>query len=242
MKLTINLEKALLKENVKSILTPSELLQVKQYETMGKIEDNSVFYRLGLDKNIVKGKSIKTVAENNLKGIEKFDKKRVFHVSQIEKICNKYLLKFLPISHFRGEIDAELPQKVLNFELIYNENVSQYNSYIIAPSKSFELEERPKDPLLFYKINDEYYYLIHKWGNDLSIFNRINAICCHYPRTIMSAIVAFIIGLFGFSFITIGLLIIYAVTVGVTSFFDWIEDDDREKAWGKFVYNNPYKD
>lgn len=38
---------------------------------------------------------------------------------------------------------------------------------IIAPSKLFKLEDKD-DPLLFAPIGNNYYYLIHKWGNDLN--------------------------------------------------------------------------
>src|SRR5690606_19200141 len=37
---------------------------------------------------------------------------------------------------------------------------------IIAPSKVFKLENAD-DPLLFAPIGNDYFYLIHKWGNDL---------------------------------------------------------------------------
>ena len=43
---------------------------------------------------------------------------------------------------------------------------------IMAPSKLFELENYD-DPLLFAKLEDGYYYLIHKWGNDLSFFRKL---------------------------------------------------------------------
>lgn len=181
--LTINLEKELIKQNSKTILTPNQLLQIKQYDTLGSLEQNDVLQRIGLNKNLTIGKDIKQKLNENLKQTEKFDKKRVFHISQIEQICNKYWLKFLPIQYFKGEIDENLPQKITNFELIYGESVSSKNSFIIAPSKSFELQEKLKDPLFFYKINDEYYYLIHKWGNDLNIFNRLKAIIKTYPRS-----------------------------------------------------------
>ena len=37
---------------------------------------------------------------------------------------------------------------------------------IVAPSKLFKLKNAD-DPLLFVPIGNQYYYLIHKWGNDL---------------------------------------------------------------------------
>ena len=50
---------------------------------------------------------------------------------------------------------------ILNIYSIYK--VSVVN---IAPSKLFKLEDKD-DPLLFAPIGNGYYYLIHKWGNDL---------------------------------------------------------------------------
>ncbi|WP_395062778.1 hypothetical protein [Flavobacterium sp.] len=37
----------------------------------------------------------------------------------------------------------------------------------MAPSKAFNLKKYD-DPLLFAPIGNDYYYLIHKWGNDLA--------------------------------------------------------------------------
>lgn len=58
-----------------------------------------------------------------------------------------------------------------------------YNFYILAPENMFSLERKKyvtkaelrkeEDPIIFFKINDSYYRMIHKWGNDLSIFRRI---------------------------------------------------------------------
>ena len=50
-------------------------------------------------------------------------------------------------------------------ERIHNTKLEGFK--IIAPSKLFKLENYD-DPLLFAPIGNGYYYLIHKWGNDLS--------------------------------------------------------------------------
>ncbi len=42
----------------------------------------------------------------------------------------------------------------------------------MAPSKLFKLN-KTDDPLLFVPIGNNYYYLIHKWGNDLNPFRKI---------------------------------------------------------------------
>ena len=43
---------------------------------------------------------------------------------------------------------------------------------MMAPSKLFELENYD-DPLMFVNLGNNYYYLIHKWGNDMSFFRKI---------------------------------------------------------------------
>jgi hypothetical protein len=45
---------------------------------------------------------------------------------------------------------------------------------IMAPSKLFRLEDKD-DPLLFAPIGNDYFYLIHKWGNDLHPLRKLFA-------------------------------------------------------------------
>lgn len=186
--MTVNIEKKLLKENQK-LATPQELLVIKEFERVGKIDDSTIISRLGMDRNLRQGERKKHEITQSKQETLKFDQSRVFHISQIESICNKYYLKFLPADMFRGSIDTELPQKLTTFEVAHGERLNPTNSYIIAPARSFELEKKPKDPLFFFKINNEYYYLIHKWGNDLNIFRRILPLCSKIWFTVVSLLV-----------------------------------------------------
>ena len=43
----------------------------------------------------------------------------------------------------------------------------------MAPSKLFKLKNAD-DPLLFTSLGNDYFYLIDKWGNDLSYFRKIS--------------------------------------------------------------------
>ena len=43
---------------------------------------------------------------------------------------------------------------------------------MMAPSSLFQLENYD-DPLMFASLGNDYFYLIHKWGNDLSFFRKI---------------------------------------------------------------------
>lgn len=168
----INLEKELLSQN-KRLMLPEELLVVREYERQTTLEDDAVLTRMGLNRTIRAGKEIKSRVNSKRQQSEKFDQSRVFHISQIEGICKKYYLRFLPTHHYQGTIDADLPTKITTFEIAHGFTCTDSNTFIIAPKESFKLEEKPKDPLMFYRINDEYFYLIHKWGNDLSLTRRM---------------------------------------------------------------------
>lgn len=108
----------------------------------------------------------------------KLDGSRIYMLSQIEEICVKYGLRFLPIGRYKGNYDATLGPKLVKFEQDYCtfvniKGTSTENFVIAAPAASFTLEERPVDPLLFYNLGNGEYYLIHKWGNDLSWWRKI---------------------------------------------------------------------
>src|SRR5690348_8400698 len=164
---TINLEKSLIREN-KKLAIPKELLLINEYNKFTTLAENDVLERIGLNKTLKEGKNIINRINRNLEQTKTFNQERVFHISQIAAICKKYRLRFLPIDRYKGVIDSELPNKISNFEIAYNLKCTKYNTRIVAPMRSFELEKKPKDPLMFYEINEEYFYLIHKWGNNLS--------------------------------------------------------------------------
>jgi hypothetical protein len=103
----------------------------------------------------------------------------VYHVNDVKKICMDYRMRMLPSSYYHGYIDTEFGVKVRNFQEAHN--LSTYdmetNFYIVAPKEAFNLERRERpvnfDPLLLYKVDDDYYKLVHQWGPDLNIFRFI---------------------------------------------------------------------
>jgi hypothetical protein len=169
---TVDLEKKLIEEN-RRLTTPKELLLINEYDKHAGLVDNEVLSRIGLNKQIKTGKRVKEDVSRLQKMAHKYNQERVFHISQIESICKKYHLRFLSAIHYNGIIDDRLPEKITNFEVAYGDKCDEFNTLIVAPKGSFNLEKKPKDPLMFYRINNEYYYLIHKWGNDLNIFRRL---------------------------------------------------------------------
>jgi len=89
---------------------------------------------------------------------------RIYHIDQIQKICIDYRLRFLNSKYFKGGIPQEAVSKIKRLEQEHDIEIKGFK--IIAPSKLFKLEDKD-DPLLFAPIGNNYFYLIHKWGNDL---------------------------------------------------------------------------
>ena len=96
--------------------------------------------------------------------------KNIYHINTIEKICVDYRLLFLDSNYFKGDVPYEAILKIKTLEKEHNIALSGFK--IIAPSKLFRLKNAD-DPLLFAPIGNGYYYLIHKWGNDLSPFRKL---------------------------------------------------------------------
>ncbi len=89
---------------------------------------------------------------------------KIFHISDIEKICITYRLRFLNSSLFKGELPYEAISKIKQLEKEHKISLKAYK--IMAPSQFFKLKNAD-DPLLFAPIGNQYYYLIHSWGRDL---------------------------------------------------------------------------
>lgn len=205
--LKVNLEHELIRTRKVEIAT-QELLKVQEFDRLGDIvTDDEVLNRVGVNTAAKQGRVIKNQHHQMKSQTAIFPQERVFHISQIEALCNKYYLRFLPSRLFCGSVDDKLASKIMQAEIAYGivmdggtvttnsreaENAkeegkmvnkighwilsTQYeigcNTYIVAPASSFKLEERPKDPLFFYQINSEYFFLVHKWGNDLNFTRR----------------------------------------------------------------------
>lgn len=148
--------------------------------------------RAGEDRMILRnlGMAFTIERDTNLQGLRKetemFEQTegRVFTLEEIKTIACKYALKFLRSEHYRGVVDVELPAKIREFykrrgidSIPQSELEYKYKFYILAPQKSFNLERKPKpepvDPIMFYKLNENNYKVIHKWGEDFTLWRRI---------------------------------------------------------------------
>ena len=149
-----NLEEKLLQIKRKSAIEDTIISEVKQilnsdFETEAKIE-KKLF-------------SSSTEIENHF-NFDLLETQNIYHVSQIKKICTDYRLRFLDSKYFKGEIPQTAISKIKHLERKHKQSIKGFK--MMAPSRLFKLEDKD-DPLLFAPIGNGYYYLIHKWGNDL---------------------------------------------------------------------------
>mgnify|MGYP003326849799 CR=1 FL=1 len=118
---------------------------------------------------------IKLKRKSNLKinldfNPDKIESNRLFHINEIKTICIDYRLRFLGFDYFKGNVPDEAYDRLKEFK--QNHPDLNFKIMMMAPSKLFELENYD-DPLMFVSLGNDYYYLIHKWGNDMSYFRKL---------------------------------------------------------------------
>jgi hypothetical protein len=101
---------------------------------------------------------------------DELDTNAIFHISDIKKICVDYRLRFLDTVHFQDSYPEEAISKIKDLENIHNTQLGGYK--IVAPMDVFKLR-KADDPLLFTPMGNGFYYLIHKWGNDVNPFRKL---------------------------------------------------------------------
>ena len=155
-----NIQKQLLRSRNKRISEEKILQQVQDIFTTAEKDKNAILATLK------DGSS----AEGNDLNFDHLESDRIFHISDIEKICVIYRLRFLSTKYFKGKIPYEAVREIKRLEERHETSLKGFK--ILAPSKLFKLENAD-DPLLMAPIGNDYFYLIHKWGNDLSPFRKI---------------------------------------------------------------------
>ena len=106
---------------------------------------------------------------NNFK-IDSLESDRIYHISHIKKICIDYRLRFLDSKYFKGDYPQEAITEIKKTQKTHE--IQLKGLKIVAPSKLFKLKNAD-DPLLFAPMGNDYFYLIHKWGNDLHPFRKL---------------------------------------------------------------------
>lgn len=161
---------------IKKTNIEEKLLRVKErradpqkiIQEVYQILNDSTNSDLRIEKNLGSDQSLAA----NAFDFDKLETQKIYHVDQIRQICIDYRLRFLDSKYFKGDIPVEAISEIKNLEKDHDLELQGFK--IIAPSKLFKLKDKD-DPLLFAPIGNDYYYLIHKWGNDLHPLRRIFA-------------------------------------------------------------------
>ena len=151
-----------------------ELIKERE-KTISSNELNAIIKNIWSKKDSKKDHIIKSLNKrnnskfNNLK-FDKMESKNIFHQDTIKKICVRYRLRFLDSNLFKGEYPKNITSIIRNLEKKHDTTLS--NFMIMAPSKLFKIKS-PDDPILFVPIGNNYYYLIHKWGEEFNILRKL---------------------------------------------------------------------
>lgn len=121
--------------------------------------------------------------------IEGLDPARIFHRDTIRSMCLKYRLRFLDAGLFKGEIPPQALFAVRDLERMAAAPLTSFK--VMAPASRFKLCDSEADPLLFIPVSEDRYYLVHKWGRDLSPWRQISALPVRSPMHL--AITVFVV-------------------------------------------------
>lgn len=157
-----NIEHKLQKSKNKNASSLDILDEVQQILNKHSLKDEQISKQLGSKSNF---------RENDF-DFDLLETDKIFHIDQIKEICIDYRLRFLNSSYFKGKIPQQAISKIKHLEAVHNTEIKGFK--VMAPSKLFKLEDKD-DPLLFAPIGNDYYYLIHKWGNDLHPLRKLFA-------------------------------------------------------------------
>lgn len=148
------------------------------------IEENKIQFD---EKDFNHYKDINQIKNDNKFDFDKLESKKIVHLNAIKKTCISYRLRFLDIHYFKGDIPIEAIDKIKELELDHGIKINSFK--IMAPSVMFRLK-KTDDPLMFVPIGNNYYYLIHKWGNDLNPLRRIRMWPFHSLKNLLFSLLA----------------------------------------------------
>lgn len=156
----VNLFEELLRERNK---------QISSIELKSLIKD--IWHKEDFKKNrIANSLNYKNNKNFNKMKFENMETKNIFHKDTIKSICVQYRLRFLDSNLFKGDYPNNITKVISDIEKKHETTLS--NFMIMAPSKLFKIKS-PDDPILFVPIGNDYYYLIHKWGEEFNYLRKL---------------------------------------------------------------------
>lgn len=182
--------------------------------------------------------------ETNLFNFDFLERKNIYHENAIKKLCIDYKLRFLPTFYFKSEYPISTIKKIKDLEDLHQIEISNFK--IIAPEKSFKLNNYD-DPMLFAELGNGFYYYIDSWGKD---FHWLRKIICLPTKKIsnrllfsffISFIVASLISFFsknGFTNLEFILVKLFCWKCLIAIDFYWMFKSGKYTS--EFNWNSPY--
>ncbi|MEH6764989.1 MAG: hypothetical protein V7655_10865 [Aequorivita antarctica] len=155
-----NLEKQLLNYRFKRIDEQSIMNEVLRIFSENKKQRDEIIFSLT---------EASSETENHF-NFDLLNAEHIFHIEDIKKLCITFRLRFLDSHYFKGGFPEEAISEIRSLEKKHQ--ITLKNFKIVAPAKLLKLENAD-DPLLFAPMGNDYFYLIHKWGNDLHPFRKL---------------------------------------------------------------------
>lgn len=90
---------------------------------------------------------------------------RIFSLEIIKKVCIDYRLRFLESARFKNGFPEEALIEIRKLENAHQTSLGHF--MVMAPTNAFKLDNYD-DPLLFVPLGNDYFYLVHQWGNEIS--------------------------------------------------------------------------
>ncbi len=117
-------------------------------------------------------RSSTTVRTDRLQGL---DPSRLFSGDAVRDLCVRYRLRLLPAGLYKGALPRQAIGAVRALEAAHQTVLHGFQ--IMAPARRFKLCDADGDPLLFVGVDEDRYYLVHRWGSDLSPWRAV----LHWP-------------------------------------------------------------
>ena len=143
------------------------------------------------DKSIVKrlSQEVKDKYYHYDINVDALEKDKIYTVYEIQKLCERYRLRFLDTSQFKADFPQEAITKIKQTESELGVHFENYK--IIAPASVFNLKDSFEDPILLANMGNNRYYFIHKWGNDINASRAIK----YYPIRNLSTLLTFVLAI-----------------------------------------------
>ena len=132
-------------------------------EKLANAQSNDDAFLAGINSLLARPQS------TNAFDIEQLATDKIYHLDTIRDICIDYRLRFLDLKYFKNDLPQEAFDKIAALEMEHDTTLTGFK--VMAPSKLFRLKNTD-DPLLFVPLGNDYFYLIHQWGDDLHPFRK----------------------------------------------------------------------